>query len=269
MAAKSLPAKFKMAGNPIHILCTRPVDNALIEDAAVKGFHVDVIEYINTVPITNNTLVSKATSIASTKCNVIFTSMNAVDAVKEMIGEAKPEWNIFCMGNTTKQLVIKYFGEETIKGTGINATDLANTITAWRNATYDESVSIFFCGDQRRDELPGILKKNNIELSEITVYQTIETPRKIEKHYAAVLFFSPSAVHSFFKTNRANDETVFYAIGETTASAIKQYASNKIIIGPTPAKDELFQLCITNFAERHNERQTEINTGNGQPLTGN
>jgi uroporphyrinogen-III synthase len=269
MAAKSLPTKFKMAGNPIHILCTRPVDNALIEAAAAKGFPVDVIEFIHTVPITGNAIATEVRSIASTQCNVIFTSMNAVVAVKDMIGEAKPAWNIFCMGNTTKQLVIKYFGEKTLKGTGINATDLANTITSWRNASHDKSDCIFFCGDQRRDELPGILKENNIDLSEITVYQTIVTPRKVEKHYDAILFFSPSAVHSFFKTNRANDETVFYAIGETTANTIRNYCPNKIVVGATPAKDELFQQCVTDFEDIINEKQTGFNTGNGQQATSN
>ena len=264
-----MPTTYKMAGNSIHILCTRPVDTALIEQAAASGIQVDVIEFIHTVAIGGDVLSKEMDAVSVSASNVIFTSMNAVEAVTDLLHGKKPRWNIYCMGNTTRQLVIKYFGEASLKGTGFNATDLANTIASNRIATKDTNDCIFFCGDQRRDELPAILQANDISLKEITVYKTIETTNKVEKSYDAILFFSPSAVHSFFKTNRVNNRTVFYAIGETTASAIKQYAVNKIIIGNTPAKDELFRLCISNFTERNNNRQTEINTGNGQPATGN
>jgi uroporphyrinogen-III synthase len=62
--------------------------------------------------------------------------------------------------------------------------------------------------------------------------------------YNGILFFSPSAVHSFFKKNKANPDTVFFAIGETTANAISVYTNNKIITGNTPAKGELLKLAV-------------------------
>jgi uroporphyrinogen-III synthase len=190
--------------------------------------------------------------------------MNAVDAVINLLDNEKPFWKIFCMGNTTKKLVIKYFGEESLIATGINATDLANAIVEFQHSRFvtsrtdiENDTWLFFCGDQRRDELPGILNSNNISPTEIIVYKTIETSQEVEKYYDAILFFSPSAVHSFFKNNQADVATTFFAIGETTATAIKKYSSNTIITGNTPAKDELFKHCIHQL-----ELQAELNTGN-------
>ena len=40
---------------------------------------------------------------------------------------------------------------------------------------------IFFCGDKRRDELPENLIKNGINVEEIIVYKTMETPTFIDK----------------------------------------------------------------------------------------
>lgn len=232
-----------MAGKAIHILCTRPVDPALVNDAVAKGIEADVMEFIQTVAINDAAVKAQVKAIAGKNSIVIFTSMNAVDAVVEMLDGSKPSWKIFCMGNTTRQLVIKYFGEAALAGTAADATALANNMVASPDAATSREC-VFFCGDQRRDELPGILHAAHFTLNEITVYKTIETSHAVNKTYDAVLFFSPSAVHSFFKTNQAAGITTFFAIGNTTANAISRYCSNKIIVGDTPAKDALFKLAI-------------------------
>ena len=247
MAANQLPAIFRMAGNPIHILCTRPVDTTLVEDAASKGIQADTLEFISTVAINNAEIKTRVNQIALKEHTVIFTSMNAVEAVTNLLDDCPPGWKIFCMGNTTLQLVINYFGKDALVSTGTNATELANEVVNYEHHDGDNGNCIFFCGDQRREELPAILEANKIGLTEITVYHTIETPHIVETHYDAILFFSPSAVHSYFKSNNANNSTLFYAIGKTTATAIKDYSDNKIIIGKTPAKDELFRLCVNHF----------------------
>lgn len=246
-----------MAGNRIHILCTRPVDITLVEDAASKGIQADIIEFISTNAIKDPALKSSVNQIANKENTVIFTSMNAVEAVTNLLDDSPCEWKIFCMGNTTRQLVIKYFGEKALVSTGNNATELARAVVYYKQHHEGNDSCIFFCGDQRREELPAILEANKIGFSEITVYQTIETPHVVDKYYDAILFFSPSAVHSYFKSNKANDSTEFYAIGSTTATAIKHYTANKIIIGNTPAKDELFRLCVKNSIELINTRQQD------------
>lgn len=109
---------------------------------------------------------------------------------------------------------------------------------------------VFFCGDLRREELPDLLKKAGIELTEVVVYQTLETPIKINKDYDGILFFSPSAVKSFFSINQVNSNALFFAIGNTTANAIKPFSKNSIIVSEFPAKDQLLDKAIKYFSNR-------------------
>src|SRR4029077_17349519 len=125
-----------------------------------------------------------------------------------------------------------------------NASELAGEIIDWGKTGKDTRPVVFFCGDQRRDELPKKLQQHGFDLEEIIVYKTIETTQEINDAYNGILFFSPSAVNSFFKTNKVTAHTVFFAIGETTANTIKGYTSNKIIISNTPAKDELLKQAV-------------------------
>ena len=84
---------------------------------------------------------------------------------------------------------------EWVESTANDAVSLAELIAEDR---FVDEV-IFFCGDQRRDELPEILRQHEVVVNEIVVYQTIAVPHKIEKQYHGILFFSPSAVQSFFQ----------------------------------------------------------------------
>jgi uroporphyrinogen-III synthase len=233
-----------MENKIVRILSTRPVEESLIEKAAGKGIAVDVLSFIDTVPLEDMNVVGKISQYAQQNCIIIFTSMNAVDSVIHQLNNAKPVWKIFCMGNTTKQLVKDFFGDDHIIATASSATALAGEITNWKKSENDDLPVIFFCGDQRRDELPGKLRQEGIAIEEIITYKTIETTHQVTAAYSGILFFSPSAVHSFFKTNKSGTGTVLFAIGETTANTISMYSNNKIVIGDTPAKDELLKKAI-------------------------
>jgi len=176
---------------------------------------------------------------------IVFTSVNAVEAIATSFGQQKinaPLWKMFCIGHATKQSVVKYFGEGTIAGVEDNAKKLAKVIL---DANVREL--IFFCGDQRRDELPALLKKHKIDVKEIIVYKTIATPHKIEKQYDGILFFSPSAVKSFFENNTIGDPTVLFAIGSVTAGEIKKFSNNKIVVSDVPDKKSLLDKVIAYF----------------------
>ena len=83
--------------------------------------------------------------------------------------DQQPDWRIYCIGNTTKQLVKNILVKKQLRELPNHATELAELIVE-----EDESEEVFFfCGDQRRDELPDILRSNDIEVNEIVVYQTI------------------------------------------------------------------------------------------------
>ena len=234
-----------MATN-ISILCTRPVKQTLVDEAAENGIQLALIPLIDTEPVLEVDIQQEVEQVALQYATVVFTSMNAVESVITMLDQQVPEWNIYCMGNTTAQIIREYFGEQSIAGTGNNAADLADAII--EAGETDEVV--FFCGDHRRDELPGKLVEAGMDINEVVVYRTIPLHKKIEQEYHAILFFSPSAVDSYFTLNKPADETVLFAIGHTTAAAIKQYSNNKIITATIPGKDELVRKAINHFSEQ-------------------
>ena len=233
-----------MQQNKISILSTRPIDESLIEEAKQLNIDIDVLSFIETEPIRSIETQQEIENALLKSSAVVFTSMNAVKAVANELLDQQPDWRIYSIGNTTKQLVKKYFGEEAIAGTADSATELAELIVEKDNS--DEV--FFFCGDQRRNELPEILRSNDIEVNEIVVYQTIAVPLKVEKKYHGILFFSPSAVESFFSNNKMAEQTILFAIGNTTALALKKYSKNKIIISDEPGKENLVRKMMEYFS---------------------
>jgi uroporphyrinogen-III synthase len=128
-------------------------------------------------------------------------------------------------------------------GTADNAKDLADAVI--KRGNIDEV--IFFCGDQRRHELRQALRQNNIEINEIIVYRTVAVPRKAEKKYHGILFFSPTAVQSFFQSNELSHQTILFAIGNTTAAEIKKHSKNKLVVAEEPQKELLLEKAIDYF----------------------
>ena len=232
-----------MPQNNITILSTRPLRAAVIDEAAEQGVQIDVQSFIETEAIQSIEVQQEIEQALIQSAIVVFTSMNAVEAVAEYMSDEMPDWMIYCIGQTTQDLVKKYFGEDCVAGTADNAADLAELIA---EEDYIDEV-IFFCGDQRRDELPEVLRSNNIEVNEIMVYHTIATPHLIDRKYNGILFYSPSAVNSFFSNNKPGKETYFFAIGNTTAAAIKKHSSNNIIVGDKPGKENLVEKAINYF----------------------
>ena len=228
--------------HPINILSTRPIDNLLIQDAKSKGIIIDCISFIETTVSINQEKKELIQAIAEKNNTIVFTSMNAAEAIIVSLDGNRPTWDIYCMGGTTKTIIKDYFGIDSIKGTGKDATSLAEGMIG--NNTKE---AVFFCGNIRRDELPQLLKNNQIRLEEMVVYETNTTDHYINNTYDAILFFSPSAVESFFSVNKVEEQTVLFAIGNTTAKALGNYSTNKIVKSDSPEKDSLVRKAIGYF----------------------
>jgi uroporphyrinogen-III synthase len=229
-----------MQKNRLNILSTRPLNKEIIDEAAQQNIFIDCVSFIETQPIQNSGLKEKIQKLSAKKITVVFTSMNAVEAVKNYLSK-KPEWDIFSLGQTTKKLIADFFDEENIIATANDASALADTII-------DKKIKevVFFCGDQRRDELPVKLKAKNINVEEVIVYST--TVEKVSKRYDVILFFSPSGVESFFSANEVDSNTILFAIGNTTAETINQKVHNKIIIAERPGKEALVKKMLDYFS---------------------
>ncbi len=234
-----------MSENKACILSTRPLAHNTLLYAQEAGIRIDTESFIETKSIITPTVSKQIRGLAMEEVAAVFTSMNAAEAVIECLQyhDITPEWTIYTMGGTTLTILKDYFGSGEIAGTAINATELADTIVADKPTEV-----VFFCGNQRREELPGILHENKVQVNEVVVYETIETPVKIDKTYDGILFFSPSAVRSFFSANNVAAATVLFAIGTTTAQALRQHSRNKIMVGEFPEKESLAKKAIAYFS---------------------
>jgi uroporphyrinogen-III synthase len=231
-----------MQNNKIQILSTRPVDQTLIDEAAACNIYIDVVSFIETEPILNEDLNTRIAALSHQPITAVFTSMNAVDAVTNTLDNS-PRWTVGSIGTTTRRLVEQKLKDASIIATGNNASELAHNLA---EVTHTRKV-VFFCGDQRRDELPAILKEQGIEVEELVVYKTIPQAVRIIKQYDGIAFFSPSAVAGFFSINQLNSSTIVFAIGETTSTEVKKNCNNKVVVSPQPGKDNLIKNIIDYY----------------------
>ena len=173
--------------------------------------------------------------------NLIFTSQNAVQSILQhpKCNELKNK-DVFSVGIKTKDLLTEN-GFNVVAYTGY-AADLAEIITL----IYSDETFTFFSGNLRRDVLPNTLKENEITFNEIEVYETAITSKKITPKLDAILFFSPSAVESYFKMNTIKDETCF-CIGETTAEALDFYGVKNIVIADSQSIEGVIDATINYY----------------------
>ena len=236
-----------MKDKEILILTTRPLDEAVIEKAAFQQVVIDTIPFIEINRCISSEVSARIVDLSTQNATVVFTSVNAVEIVVDAIPThlQMPAWNIYCIGGATFTLIKKYWPFESVLSTAKNATGLAKKIIE------DGLTHIhFFCGNKRLEELPDLLKQQNIGVDELVVYSTVETPAMINRTYDGILFFSPSAVNSFFSNNSPSKETTLFAIGHTTAEAIKQFSANSIIVSDFPAKDQLVDKMLRYYHEK-------------------
>lgn len=238
-----------MKDNTIHILSTRPVSQNILKAAESNNINIDVISFIETHELNDENIYHEIDRLSKLRSAVIFTSMNAVSIVAKHISNV-PEWKIYCIGNTTKELVTKYFGSENIAAVGSDSEELAMKII---NDKVSEAT--FFCGDIRKDYLPKVLINHSINLSELVVYKTIETPVKVSTQYSGILFYSPSAVRSFFSINTIDNYSVLYSIGKTTTEEIKHHSSNQIITVENSDKELMALQMIAQISELNRNKE--------------
>jgi uroporphyrinogen-III synthase len=73
---------------------------------------------------------------------------------------------------------------------------------------------------------------------------------KLNEKPEIILFFSPSAVRSFFSVNDISSETAMIAMGTTTAAAVKQYTEHPVIISPETDKTFVVNMAL-DYAASH------------------
>lgn len=173
--------------------------------------------------------------------NIIITSQNGAKAfinkAKELsLLEEKANIKCFCVGEKTTALLEKNDFE--VLKTAPNGEELAHFIVK----NHKNKHFSYFCGEQRRDELPTILKKETILCNEIVTYQTHINEQSFDQKFDGILFYSPSGVTAFTKANTISQA---FCIGETTASEAKKHTRNVIISNATTIESTIAKAVNT------------------------
>ncbi|AYD49194.1 uroporphyrinogen-III synthase [Arachidicoccus soli] len=226
----------------IEILSTRPLDFELVNSAKANDIAITSIEFIKTIPLESNLITEEIDKFSKLNIAVIFTSANAVKAVFSKI-ESTPNWTFYCISGKTMEELVKYVPSSTILDTAENGALLAEKIIAHNYI----KECLFFCGDKRMNTMPTSLLNKGIQLTELVVYQTVLTPQKLKRSFDGILFFSPTAVNSFFSLNNVSEKTALFSIGETTTKALKEFSKNEIITSTFPSAKQLINLVKQHY----------------------
>ena len=230
------------------VLCTKKLEPLLVQKARELGIDVVEQEAIRVKPILNRETSERIISLAlKDKRTIVLTSSNAVEVLEKYMSYGGNfcliDWRVFCLSGKTKETLLSAHRlEKQILGEAPNAAELAHEIIRQKVKEV-----IFFCGNKRRDELPTILQAAGVLVHEVVVYEVEETPVAAPDAYKAVLFFSPSAVQSFFTANQLKENTVCFAIGQTTANSVKQFTQNTLCVSKEPTQEALLKEVIHYF----------------------
>ncbi len=168
--------------------------------------------------------------------NGLFTSKNSVRAVLDNSENTKKIQNCFCVGTKTAALLEQNGLKPVIIAE--NSADLARFIVK----KHSKKSFYFFCGDNRREELPSILKAESIRFEEIITYKTVLNLKRFDRDFDVILFFSPSGIQSFVKSNDLSQKMAI-CIGETTAAEAKKH-TNTIEIANATTVESVIEKAI-------------------------
>ena len=218
----------------MRLLSTKILDFKFKTQIAQIG--ISIIEYpfikINSIPLKNFKFQS----------SFIFSSQNAVKIAFEntQIKKQTEGKKYFCVGEKTKALLEKK-GQKVTKMTH-NASDLGYHII---KTCKDETFS-FFCGKLRRPEIELFLAREKINLQIHEIYDTVYNSKNINNQFDGVLFFSPSAVNSYFKKNNWTSKVHGFSIGKSTSKTLEKFTKD-FTEAKKPNKNELLSILNSHY----------------------
>ena len=219
---------------PAQLVSTKILSLELVEQLKQSGISIACHNFIQTIiRIPNQATVSRCHQY------IVLTSKNAVRAwlaIAEKYSIPLADHLIFCTDKATRQEAVKH--QLSVIGTAPNAESLAGVIAR----TSQVKAVTFICSNQRRDELPMLLKAGGIIVHEINCYHTELTPLKINDPYDSVLFFSPSGVDSFLSLNKI--APICFCIGATTAAHASERGFSEIQIAESATPESMIKKVI-------------------------
>jgi uroporphyrinogen-III synthase len=118
--------------------------------------------------------------------------------------------------------------------------------------------------DRANPDLPTALRKSGAQVTEVIAYRTLRPSDADKERLAsvargeadAILFFSPSAVHSFLELSGRQqlkilqDRVAMIAIGPVTAGALREAGVHRIVLAGEASASAVLQALESRFAAR-------------------
>lgn len=219
----------------VRVLSTKQLREATLRLFPHTGIVVESLPFIR-IDIPEHIILPEAQQV-----DAIITSANAVSAL-DRIREKLPAFNtIYCISGETEALVRKL-----LNAVNIVARPYASELVKMLEKAVFTYPLWFFKGNKALPTIPDGLNKAGIGFMAIEVYENTAIPRVLNRDFDAVLFFSPSAVESFLKNNFIPDNTITFAIGKTTARALKPFAK-QVIISETTTEASVVEAVVKYF----------------------
>jgi uroporphyrinogen-III synthase len=171
--------------------------------------------------------------------NWIFTSQNAVISLQANLKQIQIDKleRCFAVGQKTADQLTE-MGISSLMPKRHNSEALSELLKDHANESF-----LYFTGNLRQKTLIHFFEEHESPFKEIKVYDTHLIQPKINlDDYDAICFCSPSAVHSFFKNYQLKNNQPCFAIGNTTAVALVDYADIVMLADQTNVFS-LIQTC--------------------------
>ncbi|MGA9239825.1 uroporphyrinogen-III synthase [Robiginitalea sp.] len=212
-----------------HLLSTKVLSDSEIRQLEAVGWQLDQYDAIS--------IEFQKTTVAPDDHLLIFSSKNAVAGffnsfLKRNLSSCK----CLCVGNGAAAML-------TEKGMSVlESYPTAKDLAASLEKNHPSDSIVYYCGNRRLDLIPDTLDDLGLSWQEATVYKTLLNPKKWDRVYDAVVFFSPSSVQSYVALNPLGAATG-YCIGKTTGAALEKY-THRILFPKTPDRKSLMDLLL-------------------------
>lgn len=239
----------------IDVFSTRTLPDTAIKQAAGHGIRITAKDFIRISPVLSTDLKQKIIAeLNRPDITLLFTSRHAVKIALKNYLQNIPKsisstWKLYCLSGATKNALLTCFNKSQIIAHAYHAEALSKEMSKAKHTIPLH----FFCGNRRRNTLPDFMTAHKIPYREWVMYTTENMNHKIKDVFQAYLFYSPSAVESFFSKNTIAADRVCFSIGATTANALKSKIDNPVIISEKPDTDNLLnRLYHYHKTEKYN-----------------
>lgn len=189
---------------------------------------------------------------------VIFTSRNAVDHYFRIAEETRTtvpdSMKYFCISEAIAYYLQKYvvYRKRKIFHGKQRFVDLIDTIKKHNDCTF-----LLPCSDILRQNIPNLLKENDINFKCATLYKTVcsDLSDLRDVNYDVLVFFSPSGIKSLFQNfpDFKQNKTRIAVFGPTTAKAAEEAGLKIDIAAPQPEAPSM-TMALDLYIKKANKK---------------